>query len=219
MIILCCSCARLTDMEGENYRMTLLANSHLSLVMTHNSQNFAPVSFDPLSSIPIASVSVSSVLIGPPPPLPRRAPIVVQERHWSNSVVKFLFKQCKEHVKAHNTITMRSYEWVRVHKLLILEFPLESGRKVKSLSDKWEKLRNTYSKNKKLRKLTCAGVRNDGAKFIWDDQIDKILSLTAKTNNVPGTMDQGVSVPDIGTSTALTEGCEEPDGDGEPFWM
>ena len=53
------SSARLTDMEGENYRMTLLANSHPRLVMTQTSQNSAPVSFDPLSSISVAFVSVN----------------------------------------------------------------------------------------------------------------------------------------------------------------
>ena len=53
------SSARLTDMEGENYRMTLLANSHPRLVMTQTSQNSAPVSFDPLSSIFVAFVSVN----------------------------------------------------------------------------------------------------------------------------------------------------------------
>jgi hypothetical protein len=106
-----------------------------------------------------------------------------------------------------------------VHKLLIAQFPQESGRKVKSLSDKWEKLRSTYSKIKKLRNQTGAGVQDDGTKFPWYDQIDEILSLTAKANGVLGAMDQGVSVPDTGTSTAPTEGCEEPDGDGEPSWV
>jgi hypothetical protein len=128
--------ARLTNMEGEKYRMTLLANNHSSLVMTHNSQNSAPVSFDPLSSIPVASVSVSYVLTCPSPLLPRWTLVVVQERHWSNDAVKFLLKQCKEHVEAHNTTTMRLYQWARMHKLLITQFPHDSGRKVKSLSDK-----------------------------------------------------------------------------------
>jgi hypothetical protein len=54
--------ARLTDMEGKNYRMPLLTNSHPSYVMTQSSQNSAPVSFDPLSFIPVASVSVNFVL-------------------------------------------------------------------------------------------------------------------------------------------------------------
>ena len=93
--------------------------------------------------------------------------------------MKFLLEQCKEHVEAHNKITMRSYQWARVHKLLITQFSHEYGRKVKSLSNKWEKLRSTYSKIKKLRNQTGAGVRDDGAKFIWYDQIDEILSLTA----------------------------------------
>ena len=211
--------ARLTDMEGGNYRMTLLANSHSSLVMTQSSQNSETVSFDPLSSIPVASVSVSSVLTGPPPPLPRRSPVVVQERHWSNGAVKFLLEQWKEHVEAHNTITMRSYQWARVHKLLITQFPQEFGWKVKSLSDKWEKLRSSYSKIKKLRNQTGASMRDDGANFIWYDQIDEILSLTAKANGVPGALDQGMPVPGTRTSTAPTKGCEELDGDGEPSWV
>ena len=57
---------------------------------------------------------------------------------------------------------------------------------------------------------------DDGAKFIWYDQIDKILSHTTKANGVPGAMDQGVPVFGTGTSTAPMEGCEDPDGDGEP---
>jgi hypothetical protein len=142
----------------------------------------------------------------------------VQERHWSNAVVKFLLQQCREHVEAHNTVTMRQYQWARVHKLLITQFPPESGRKVKSLSDKWEKLRSTYSKIKKLRNQTGAGVWDDGAKFIWYDQIDEILSLTAKANGVPGAMDQGVPVPGTGTSSGPADVCEEIDGDGEPSW-
>ena len=206
-------------MEGENYRVPLLANSHPGLVMTQSSQNSALLSFDPLSSVPVASVSVSSVLTCSPPPLPRQAPVVVQERHWSNEVVRFLLEQYKEHVEAHNTITMRSYQWARVHKLLITQFPQESGRKIKSLSDKWEKLRSTYSKIKKLRNQTGAGVWDDGTEFPWYDQLDEILNLTAKVNGVLGAMDQGVPVPGTGTFTAPTDNCEEPDRDGEPSWV
>ena len=114
---------------------------------------------------------------------------------------------------------MRSYQWGQVHKLLITRFPHESGRKVKSLSDKWEKLQSTYSKVKKLRNRTGAGVRDDGAKFKWYDQIDEILSLTAKANGVPRAMDQGVPVPGIGTFSAPTDVCEEAEGDGEPSWV
>ena len=133
--------------------------------------------------------------------------------------MRFLLEQCKEHVEAHNTIMMRSYQWARVHKLLITQFPYESGRKVKSLSDKWEKLRSTYSKIKKLRNQTCTCVRDDGTKFPWYDQIDEILSLTAKANGVPGAIDQGVPVPGTETSSAPTVGYVEPNGDGEPTWM
>ena len=219
-ISLCCGFRVLfRDMEVENYRVPLLANSHPGLVMTQSCQNSALLSFDPLSSAPVASVSIKSVLTGPPPPLPRQAPVVVQERHWSNEAVRFLLEKCKEHVEAHNTITMRSYQWARVYKMLITQFLHESGRKVKSLSDKWEKLWNTYSKIKKLRNQTGAGAWDDGTKFLWYDQIDEILSFIANANGVPGAMDQGVPVPDTGTSTAPTEGCEEPDGDGEPSWV
>ena len=77
--------------------------------------------------------------------------------------MKFLLEQYKEHVEAHNTIMMQSYQWARMHKLLITQFLQESGRKVKFLSDKWEKLRNTYSKIKKLRNQRVARVWDDGA--------------------------------------------------------
>jgi hypothetical protein len=74
-------------------------------------------------------------------------------------------------------------------------------------------------RSRNLRNQTGAGVRDDGTKFPWYDQIDEILSLTAKANGVPGAMEQGVPVPGTGISTAATEGCEEPDGDGEPSWV
>ena len=56
---------------------------------------------------------------------------------------------------------------------------------MKSLVDKWEKLCSTYSKMKKLRNQTSGGAHDDSAKFVWYDEIDEILSLTAKTNGVP----------------------------------
>ena len=117
----------LDDMERENYLRTLLANNSPSLVMMQSSQNFALVSFVPLSSILVASVSVSSMLTTPPPHLPRQAPVVMHDRHWSNVVVRFLLEQCKEHVEAHHTVTMQSYQWGWVHKLLITQFPKKSG--------------------------------------------------------------------------------------------
>ena len=92
-------------------------------------------------------------------------------------------------MELYNTVTMRQHHWERIHGLLIAQFPQESGRKVKSLSDKWEKLQSTYSKMKKLQNQTGGGARNDGAKFIWYDQIDEILSLTAKAIGVPGGLD------------------------------
>jgi hypothetical protein len=82
--------ARLDDIEGKNYLETLLANSPSSLVMTQNSQNSAPVSSVSLSSILVAFISVGSVLTGPPPPLPRRAPVVVRDWHWNNDAVRVL---------------------------------------------------------------------------------------------------------------------------------
>ena len=108
---------------------------------------------------------VSSLPILAPPCLQSQpSPL---DRHWSNAIVKFLLVQCKEHVEAHNSITMRQHQWVRIHKLLIAQFPQESGRKVKSLSDKWEKLRSTYSRIKKLRNQTDGGMRDvEGAHLV-----------------------------------------------------
>ena len=90
---------------------------------------------------------------------------------------------------------------------------------MKSLADKWEKLHNTYSKMKKLRNQTGGGVRDDGAKFIWYDEIDEILSLTAKANGVPRGMDQGVPMPGMGSSNVRIDVSQEDDGDGEPAWI
>ena len=118
---------------------------------------------------------------------------------------------------AHNSVTMRQHQWVRIHKLLIEQFPCESGRKVKSLSDKWEKLRSTYSKIEKILNQTGDGVRDEGAKFLWYDEIDEILSLTAKANSVPGGMDQGVPVPRMGTSSACVDVSKDEFRDGEPL--
>ena len=154
--------------------------------MTHSSQNSASLSFDPLSSAPVVFVSVSSVLTGPPLLSHDRLRLLCRSDIRAMRPWDFYWNNANEHVEVHNTITMRSYQWVRVHKLLITQFPQESGRKVKSLSDKWEKLRNTYSKIKKLRNQTGACVQDDGTKFSWYNQIDKILSLTANTNGVPG---------------------------------
>lgn len=70
-----------------------------------------------------------------------------------------------------------------------------------------------------MRIQTGASVQDNGAKFIWYDQIDEILSLTAKANGVSRVMDQGMPVPDTGTSSAPTDGCEEADGHGELSWV
>ena len=88
-----------------------------------------------------------------------------------------------------------------MHKLLVARFPQESARKVKSLSDKWEKMHSAYSRQKKLMTQTGVGARDDGAKWIWFDTMDEILSLSAKATGVPGAMDQGMSVPRIGTTS------------------
>ena len=119
-------------------------------------------------------------------------------------------------MELHNTVTMQQHHWKRIHGLLIAQFPQELGRKVKSLSNKWEKLRSTYSKIKKLQNQIGGGARDDGAKFIWYDQIDEILSFTAKAVGVPGGMDQGVPIPRTGTSNAPIDVSHEDDGDAEP---
>ena len=50
------------------------------------------------------------------------------------------------------------------------------------------------------------------------DEIDEILSLTAKANGVPGEMEQGVFMPRTGSSSAPIDVSQEHDGDGEPTW-
>ena len=57
------------------------------------------------------------------------------ERTWSTGAIRFILQQCKEQVEAHNTITVCSYQWARIHKLLVVQFFQESTRKVKSVSD------------------------------------------------------------------------------------
>lgn len=75
-------------------------------------------------------------------------------------------------------------------------------------------MRSQYSKIKKMQNQTGTGAIDEGAKFIWFDQIDEILNLTAKANGVPGAMDQGVPVPGTGTSNAPVDVSEEH-GDGD----
>ncbi len=77
-------------MEGEGYLRLVLTNSPPASGGASSSQ---------------ASPPLSSVPAGPPPP-----PVVApQERHWSNAAVRFLLSQCKEHVEAHNIVTMRHH--------------------------------------------------------------------------------------------------------------
>ena len=90
-----------------------------------------------------------------------------------------------------------------MHELLVARFPQKSAKKVKSLSDKWEKMRSAYSCQKKLMNQIGAGTRDDGAKWIWFNSMDEILSLSAKTTSVPGAMDQGVPVPETGIASQL----------------
>ena len=59
------------------------------------------------------------------------------------------------------------------------------------------------------------GARDDGAKFIWYDQIDEILTLTAKVVGVLGGINQGVSILETGTSNAPINANHEDDGDVE----
>ena len=89
-------------------------------------------------------------------------------------------------------------------------FSQESTRKVKSVSDKWEKLRSQYYRVKKANNNTGAGA----TKFIWYDAIDEILNHTAKTNGVSGGMDQGESVRGIAAAHVNLE--DEGEEDGEP---
>ena len=60
-------------------------------------------------------------------------------------------------------------------------------------------------------------MRDEGAKFLWYDEIDEILSLTAKANGVPGGMDQGVPVPGMETSSAPVDVNEDEFRDAEPL--
>ena len=87
---------------------------------------------------------------------------------------------------------------------------------MKSLSDKWEKLWSTYSKMKKLQNQIGGGARDDGAKFIWYDQIDEILSFTVEAIGVPIRMDQGIPILGMGTSNAPIDVNHEDDGDAKP---
>ena len=191
------------SMEDESYLRLLRAGSPPILLSTPLSR----------ASPSQASPLVSAIPIGPPPTPCAQAP--APERHWSNAAVHFLLSQCKEHVELHNTVTMQQHHWERIHGLLIVQFPQESG-KVKSLSEKWEKLRSTYSKIKKLQNQTGGGARDDGAKFIWYDQINEIFSLTAKAIGVPRGMDQGVPIPGTGTSNAPIDVSHVDDGNVEP---
>jgi hypothetical protein len=83
---------------------------------------------------------------------------------------------------------------------------------VKSVSDKWEKLRSQYYKVKNANNNLGVGA----TKFIWYDAIDEILSHTAKANGVSGTMDQGEYVRGIAALPMNLE--DEGVGDGEPAW-
>ena len=68
---------------------------------------------------------------------------------------------------------------------------------------------------KKLQNQIGGGACDDGTKFIWYDQIDKILSLTAKAIGIPRGMDQGVPIPGRETSNAPIVVSHEDDGDAK----
>ena len=113
----------IVEEENSLLRM-MIANNPLILLGSHSSKGSLPL---------------SATLSGPPPLLVQPSQ---SERTQSTGAIRFILQQCKEHVEAHNTITMRSYQWARIHKLLVTQFPQESSQKVKSVSDKWKKLRS-----------------------------------------------------------------------------
>ena len=75
-------------------------NSLLRMMIANN----PPILFGSQSSQ--GSLPLSATLSGPPPPHVRPSQL---ERTWSTDAIRFILQQCKEHVKAHNTITMSSY--------------------------------------------------------------------------------------------------------------
>lgn len=76
---------------------------------------------------------------------------------------------------------------------------------MKSISDKWKKLRLQYYRLKKANNNTDVGT----TKFIWYDVIDEILSHTSKANGVSGTMDQGEFVRRIAAEPVNFEHGDE----------
>ena len=161
-------------------------------------QLILPSSSTPTSAVPSGGSDILVPLVPSGTPSALQAP--PQERQWSNDAIRFLLEQCRTHVEMYHTVTLRQNQWKRMHELLVTRFPQESARKVKSLSDKWEKMRIAYSCQKKLMNQVGAGARDDVAKWIWFDTMDEILSLSAKATGVPRAMDQGVPV--LGTKTA-----------------
>ena len=146
------------------------------------------------------SLFLSTTLSGLPPlPIQPSQP----ERTWSTGAIDLF---CNNYVEAHNMITMRLYQWARIHKLLVAQFPQESSRKVKSVSNKWKKLQLQYYRIKKANNNTGAGA----TKFIWYDTIDEILSHTAKANGVPGAMDQWESIRGTAAAPVNLEDDDEP---------
>ena len=169
-------------MEGGSSRQLIFPNSSTptSVVLSGGSDTHVPPI---LAGTPSAS----------------QAPL--QKRQWSNDAIRFLLEQCRAHVEMYHNVTLRQNQWKRMHELLVAKFPQESARKVKSLSDKWEKMCSAYSRQKKLMNQTGADARDDGAKWIWFDTMDEILSFSAKATSVLGAMDQGVPVPGTGTAS------------------
>ena len=102
-------------------------NSILSMMIANN----PPILLGSQSS---QGILHSSATLSGPPPLPVQPS--QPECTWSTGAIRFILQQYKEHVEAHSTITLRSYQWARIHKLLVAHYPQESTRKVKSVSDK-----------------------------------------------------------------------------------
>ena len=97
--------------EENNLLKMMIANNPPILLGSQSSQDSLPM---------------SATLYGPPPqPVQPSQP----ERTWSTGAIRFILQQCKEHVEAHNTITMRSYQWARIHKLIVAQFLQESTRR------------------------------------------------------------------------------------------
>ena len=66
------------------------------------------------------------------------------------------------------------------------EHPNEAIRTWTQIRDKWNKLKRHHYKEKKLHNVTGDNARSQ---WIWFNTIDEVLSGTAKTDDLPGGMD------------------------------